>query len=80
MEDLSRAYAFEAIDLLKLDCEGSEFSFLGNTSMLSKVRIIVGEYHGRERFHKLVAERFSDWHLTILREGNLGLFRLERKI
>jgi len=33
------------IDLLKLDCEGSEYCILGTSKRLDKVREIVGEYH-----------------------------------
>ena len=37
------------IDLLKLDCEGSEFAILRGCTKLDAVRGIVGEYHGEPR-------------------------------
>ncbi|MBS0261819.1 MAG: FkbM family methyltransferase [Planctomycetes bacterium] len=76
LEDLMRAYEFDHIDVLKLDCEGSEYSILGKTPSLEKIGMIVGEYHTRERFDRLVADRFSGWKLEILRDGDLGIFRL----
>lgn len=122
LEQLGERYGFARIDLLKLDCEGSEFSILEHCD-LSRIRRIVGEYHGRARFDALIARRFgiaqpsaisdqqrsdqqsatltaslltaegplptassltadsvsadrSSWTLEILREGEIGLFRL----
>jgi hypothetical protein len=72
----SRTHSFDEIDILKLDCEGSEFSILENTTMLDRIRVIVGEYHDKPRFEKLVAERFADWKLRILHEGEPGAFWL----
>jgi methyltransferase family protein/methyltransferase FkbM-like protein len=66
----------ERIDVLKLDCEGSEFSILDHTTSLDRIGAIVGEYHGRERFLELVARRFADWEFRILREGDIGTFWL----
>jgi FkbM family methyltransferase len=34
-----------AVDLLKIDCEGSEYAILGTSTELCRVREIVGEYH-----------------------------------
>jgi FkbM family methyltransferase len=36
---------FEEVELLKLDCEGSEFPILLTSRQLGKVKQIVGEYH-----------------------------------
>jgi len=78
LEELVAEHQIQEIDLLKLDCEGSEFSILRHTTLLDRIRFIIGEYHGRDAFARLVAERFSDWDLTILKEGELGLFWLRR--
>jgi FkbM family methyltransferase len=37
--------AIGKVDLLKIDCEGSEFSILGSCKMYSRITEIVGEYH-----------------------------------
>jgi len=76
LEGLAERFDFQTIDVLKLDCEGSEFSILENCN-LSRIRRIVGEYHGAERFRDLLARRFAeDWTVEILRDGEIGLFRL----
>lgn len=65
------------IDLLKLDCEGSEFSILGNTTSREKIGFIVGEYHGRAKWDWLREIRFPDWdygHMSA--SGDLGNFHL----
>ncbi len=77
VEDILGSHRLDHIDILKLDCEGSEFSILGNTTSLDRIGLIVGEYHGRERFLKLVADRFADWKLRILKDGELGTFWLQ---
>jgi methyltransferase FkbM-like protein len=69
----------DRIDVLKLDCEGSEFSILENTTSLDRVGAIIGEYHGRDRFMELVARRFADWQLRIIRDGDPGTFWLVKK-
>jgi len=77
LEDILQSHGLDHIDILKLDCEGSEFSILDNTTSLDRIGLIVGEYHGRERFLKLVARKFSDWKLRILKDGELGTFWLQ---
>ncbi len=79
LEDILRSHGLDRIDILKLDCEGSEFSILENTTSLDRIGLIVGEYHGRERFLKLVAGRFAGWKLRVLKDGELGTFWLQRK-
>lgn len=72
------------IDLLKLDCEGSEFDILMNAERetLAKFRWICGEYHPAfgvdfqkiaERltdFEVVVADKVSDWGHFLLRNKN----------
>jgi FkbM family methyltransferase len=76
LEQLMEEQGLERIDVLKLDCEGSEFSILRGTTVLDRIGLIVGEYHGREAFLELVKERFDGWDFRILREGDPGTFWL----
>lgn len=66
------------VDLLKLDCEESEFSILAETQLLPHVRMIVGEYHGEARWHKFRAQRFGPaWDYGLMFSdggGYTGLF------
>ncbi|MGH7136926.1 MAG: FkbM family methyltransferase, partial [Pirellulales bacterium] len=78
LEQLMAEHELDRIDVLKLDCEGSEFSILENTTSLAAIGSIIGEYHGRQRFLDLVARKFSDWQLRILRDGDPGTFWLVR--
>ena len=76
LEDLMHEHGFDRIDVLKLDCEGSEFSILGKTPSLDRIGLIVGEYHGKSNFERLVSERFDGWKLEILRDEDTGTFWL----
>ncbi len=76
LEQLMADHGLDHIDVLKLDCEGSEFSILRGTQSLERIGLIVGEYHGRERFQELIRERFAAWDLRILRDDDPGLFWL----
>jgi FkbM family methyltransferase len=78
LEEILQECGADQIDVLKLDCEGSEFSILRNTTILDRIGIIIGEYHGKERFLKLVEERFAGWGLRTLKDGDLGLFWLTK--
>ena len=76
LEDVCASVNVTHIDVLKLDCEESEFSILENTTMLDRIGLIVGEWHGRDRFMELVNRRFDAWAFKILRHGEIGLFWL----
>ncbi len=76
LEELMAQHGLPRIDVLKLDCEGSEFSILENARAIDRIGLIAGEYHGRERFLDLVSRRFADWQLEILRDGDPGTFWL----
>jgi FkbM family methyltransferase len=69
-------------DLMKLDCEGSEYAVLdeSNHSVLQRVRSVVGEYHvfggrSRDEFIRLLADRGYDqaW-VNPVGGGGTGLF------
>lgn len=66
----------DKIDVLKLDCEGSEFSILEGTKSLNKIRMIVGEYHDEPRWEAFRQVRFAGWDYgQMMRDGRgLGLF------
>ena len=45
IDGLMERYAIDEVELIKIDCEGCEWAFL-DTPAISKVKSIVGEYHG----------------------------------
>lgn len=65
----------DPVDVLKLDCEGSEFSILEHADM-SRVKYVVGEYHGRVKFLELVRRKYADWKFEDPTGGEIGQFRL----
>lgn len=76
LEALAEHYGFDAIDILKLDCEGSEYSILGNCD-LTKVKFILGEYHGQDRWDQFRDQLFCEWDYGHMSMGNdLGNFHL----
>lgn len=78
LEDIMKMLNVDRIDVLKLDCEGSEFSILGNTPSLHRIRFICGEYHGRARWDEFRSKRFQGWAYGHMRAGgDLGIFHLE---
>lgn len=82
LEQVMERFGLKKIDLLKLDCEGSEFSILENCD-LSKVRFVLGEYHGWGRFQDLLRRRFRDWdfgHMSQCPVTLLGNFHLDNRV
>lgn len=76
LEELGQQFGFNMIDLLKLDCEGSEFSILGGCD-LSRVRFVVGEYHGQARWDRFREDRLAGWDYGHMSQGNdMGNFHL----
>lgn len=61
LEQIRQRLGWPRIDVLKLDCEGSEFAILEEAD-LSKIGTIFAESHGAKRWDALIASRFSDWH------------------
>lgn len=45
LDGLLDTYDIDEVSLLKIDCEGCEWAFL-DTPTVSRVKVIVGEYHG----------------------------------
>lgn len=77
LESLMDAVGVDRIDVLKLDCEGSEFSILENTPSLDRIGIIFGEYHGLTRWEELRQRKFANWkYAELSRVGDLGTFQL----
>lgn len=79
-EVLERAGAKE-IDILKLDCEGCEHSSLGCATLktLKRLRFIVGEYHGIERFYGVMERKLFRTHkVNLIGQRDLGAFFAER--
>jgi FkbM family methyltransferase len=76
LEEVMARYDLPRIDVLKLDCEGSEYSILEH-GPIDRVGLIVGEYHGFERWEAFRASRFPGWHYTHLScSGEMGNFHL----
>jgi FkbM family methyltransferase len=79
-EVLEREHA-KQIDLLKLDCEGCEHSSLGCATLqtLKRLRFIVGEYHGIERFYGVMERKLFRTHkVSLIGQRDLGAFFAER--
>jgi FkbM family methyltransferase len=77
-----RRHRAEEIDVLKMDCEGCEHSSLGSASesTLQRVRYIVGEYHGIQRFFRVMKERLFQTHkVSLIGDRKLGAFFAERR-
>jgi FkbM family methyltransferase len=61
LEELMSRFGLDHIDILKLDCEGSEYSILGKTASLDRIRLIVGEYHVRSRWDDFRKRHLAGW-------------------
>lgn len=61
LEDLMARLGVDFIDILKLDCEGSEYSILGQTPSLNRIGFVLGEYHDRGKWDRFRASRLADW-------------------
>jgi FkbM family methyltransferase len=74
--DLAKA---RFVHVLKLDCEGAEFSILSKTKLLARVRTIVGEFHNHDLWRELLKSRFRGWRCTELsrHSESQGTFRLD---
>lgn len=83
LESIIKEQKLKKIDLLKIDCEGSEFDILSNAkeSTLKKIGQIVGEFHGTEEdFQTYIGDRLGQWFkISLLKySAQLGIFTAER--
>jgi FkbM family methyltransferase len=79
--EVLRLESAKQIDLLKLDCEGCEHSSLGGATLqtLKRIRFIVGEYHGIERFYGVMQRKLYRTHkVSLIGQRDLGAFFGER--
>jgi FkbM family methyltransferase len=77
LEDLMALAGKDRIDILKLDCEGSEYSILGRTPSLGRIAFILGEYHSQARWDAFRADRLAGWdygHMSMDILGRGGIF------
>jgi FkbM family methyltransferase len=80
LEEIMREFSLDRIDVLKLDCEGSEFSILENSTVVHGVKFICGEYHGQANWDSLRKQLFSNWDYGHMWASNdLGIFHLENR-
>lgn len=85
LEDIIHKYKLKHIDVLKLDCEGSEFSIFSNMSKRASkmIDMIVGEYHADYQFAFDRISLFCVKHGFELKEmsqtDGLGFFYMEKK-
>jgi FkbM family methyltransferase len=76
LEQIMGSCGVDRIDLLKLDCEGSEFSILSGCD-ISKIGCIVGEWHG-DSWEEFRQQRLSRWEYVVthgVAGSNIGSFR-----
>jgi FkbM family methyltransferase len=81
LSDIMEQERLDEIDLLKLDCEGCEFSVLGTASpsVLQRVRFIVGEYHDIGRFAEIMRKKLFLTHkVNLVGQRDLGCIFAER--
>jgi len=83
VEELLIRYDFPRIDLLKLDCEGSEGRILEETrraGILDRSHWIRGEWHGLDQ-REAVVKALSPTHIVeTTQNGNIGLFFAVRRV
>lgn len=60
LHEIMQQQGIEYIDILKMDCEGSEFSIL-EYGPLNRVGFIFMETHGAARWRELWARKFAGW-------------------
>lgn len=75
IEDIREQFDLDRIDIMKLDCEGSEFDILGNMQGLDDVKFVCGEYHGFARWEEFRQRIFEGWSYGHMHSaGGLGIF------
>ena len=82
LEEIVAQEDLAAIDILKLDCEGCEHSVLGTAEadVLQRIRFIVGEYHGFDRFTAVMRGKlFATHKVNLVGDREFGCFFAERR-
>ena len=82
LDEIWRRQHPAAIDILKLDCEGCEHSALGTAEadVFKRIRFIVGEYHGFDRFTAVMRNRlFATHKVNLVGDREIGCFFAERR-
>jgi FkbM family methyltransferase len=75
LEDLLARSGEPVIHLLKLDCEGSEYSILSGTRSLERIAFIMGEYHGQSRWDDFRRRVLAGWDYGHMSMANdMGTF------
>jgi FkbM family methyltransferase len=80
LEELLTLIGEDHIDLLKLDCEESEYDILERTPSRRQIRFILGEYHGQARWDEFRLRHFYFWdygHMYAM--ADRGLFHLANR-
>ncbi len=78
LEEAMQEAGVDHIDVLKMDCEGSEFSIIENSPTIPSVKFMCGEYHGQARWDEVRARVLPDWSYGHMWASNdLGIFHLE---
>jgi hypothetical protein len=80
LEEIVAQEDLAAIDILKLDCEGCEHSVLGTAAadVLQRIRFIVGEYHGFDRFMAVMRGKlFATHKVNLVGDREFGCFFAE---
>jgi FkbM family methyltransferase len=83
LEEIMARLEVDHIDLLKLDCEGSEIDILGNTPSRERIRFVVGEYHNRTAWDAFRTRVFRHWdygHMFACPATGRGLFHLANRV
>ena len=76
LEEIARRVG-EPIEIVKLDCEGSEFSILRNSTEAQKAKYLFGEYHDQAEWDELRSDIYRHWtYRNPHRAGGLGVFHL----
>ena len=73
LEEVQERLGFPWIDVLKMDCEGSEYAILENCD-LDRIGTIFIESHGAERWRRLLETRFRGWDIGHMSRSACGEF------